>query len=336
MADAPLTFAEATLFELTLIMPILNDWPTCAILLQRIDGIALPTVGHLRVLIVDDGSSTPVPAGEDLTFRRITEVLVLDLACNLGHQRAIALGLAWVARDYPHSRVVVMDSDGEDDPADIPRLVAALEGAPGAIIVAGRTQRSEGMRFRVGYAAYQLLFRLLVGRQIDFGNFCAFGPAVVQRLARTSDTWNHLAATLLRARVAVVRVPTRRGSRYAGRSSMNLPALIAHGLSAFAVFSDYVFARLLLFASALCGLVLVGGLIVVGIRLFTRLATPGWASTVLGAFSILFVQAILICLIAAVQMLATRSQPGAQPAMLLEMFVRRVRILAGPAGQAAP
>jgi hypothetical protein len=192
------------------------------------------------------------------------------------------------------------------------------------------------VRFRLGYAVYQVLFRMLVGQLIDFGNFSAFGPAVVQRLARMPNTWNHLAATLLGSRVPLIRVPTQRATRYAGQSAMNMPALIAHGLSALAVFSDRVFARLLLFASVLGGMVLIGGLVVLGIRLFTTLATPGWASSVIGALAILFVQAILICLVAAVQMLATRNQPGAQPAALLALFVLRVRTLALPGGPVSP
>jgi glycosyltransferase involved in cell wall biosynthesis len=305
-------------------MPLLNDWQTCRTLLQQIDRIDPPGVNRLRVLIVDDGSTLPMAEDlcADLPQQRINDVFVLTLACNVGHQRAIALGLAWVATECADDYVVVMDSDGEDNPSDVVRLIEALSENPGRIVVAGRAERSEGVQFRLGYAAYQLLFRVLVGRQIDFGNFSAFGPAVVQRLARMSDTWNHLAATLLRSRVALVHVPTKRGTRYAGQSTMNVPALIAHGLSAFAVFSDYVFARLLLFASGLGLCVLAGGVAVIAIRLFTSMATPGWASTLVAAFSILFVQSILICLIASVQMLATRNQPGAQPAALLALFVR--------------
>jgi polyisoprenyl-phosphate glycosyltransferase len=95
-----------------------------------------------------------------------------------------------------------MDSDGEDDPDDIPRLIAALCTTPKAGIVAGRKERSEGAGFRVGYAAYQTMFSALVGRRIDFGKFSAFGPALARRLSGMSETWSHLAATLLRSRVS--------------------------------------------------------------------------------------------------------------------------------------
>mgnify|MGYP001823486774 CR=1 FL=1 len=56
-------------------------------------------------------------------------------------------------------------------------------------------------------------------------------------------------------------MPTTRGKRLAGESTMNWPGLAAHGLSAFAVFSDIIGARLL-FGSALSGAVVTVGLVV--------------------------------------------------------------------------
>jgi polyisoprenyl-phosphate glycosyltransferase len=309
--------------NVAIVTPVLNDWESCAILLKRIDDLTLPDVAALRVLIVDDGSVRPRPS--DLTNRlgggRVGAVSVLELVCNVGHQRAIALGVARIVASRSDEQVIVMDSDGEDDPADIPRLVAALRKTPDAGIVAGRIERSEGAGFRVGYAAYQVMFFALVGRRIDFGNFSAFGPALARRLSGMSETWSHLAATLLRSRVPLVTVPTRRGRRYAGQSSMNLPSLIAHGLSAFTVFSDHVFARLLLLAASIGSIAVLGSVVVIVIRLATDLAISGWATNAVSVFILLFVQAVLICLVGALQLLATRSQPSAQPSAMLPLFV---------------
>ncbi len=315
--------------DLVIVTPVLNDWESCRILLGNIDRLALPDGCRLSVLIVDDGSARTGDATLvlELGGGSIAAVDVVQLACNVGHQRAIALGISTAVTRKPGAFVLVMDCDGEDNPAEIPRLIQAIEGQTAAAVVAERARRSEGAKFRAGYAAYQALFRMLVGKRIDFGNFCLLGPDAAYRLAHMADTWNHLAATLLRARIRLISVPTDRTTRYAGQSSMNMPSLVAHGLSAFAVFSDHVFARLLLLASLIGVGVATIGIVVLCMRLFTDLATPGWASTVLGASAILFVQAILICLVAAVQMLATRSQPGAQPIALLPQFVRTIHTL---------
>ena len=307
--------------------PVFNDWESLRGVLAQVDALTLPGVDHLRVLVVDDGSTRPPEVIVPPDPKRIGEVVLIELSSNLGHQRAIALGIASAARDQRDDLVIVMDSDGEDDPTDLPRLIEASRAQPDAVIVAQRQRRSEGVGFRLGYFCYQLLFRLAVGRPMRFGNYCAFSASVARRLANTSNTWNHLAATLLRAPLLRVEVPTRRGHRLAGVSSMNVPALVTHGLSAFAVFSDHVFVRLILLSGALAAAAVIGGCVVVGVRLLTPLGIPGWATATLGALFLVILQALIISLIASLQLLSTRSQAGAIPATLIDTFVRERRTL---------
>ena len=60
---------------------------------------------------------------------------MLQLRRNLGHQRAIAVGLAYAEEHDPCDVVVIMDGDGEDDPKDVPRLLACCRQAGGREIV---------------------------------------------------------------------------------------------------------------------------------------------------------------------------------------------------------
>ena len=71
---------------------------------------------------------------------------------------------------------------------------------------------------------------------------------------------------------------------------MNFVSLLIHGISAMSVFSDQVSARLL--TAAVGFAVLAMGLIGVtaGIRLFTDLAIPGWATFTVGLLLLLVVQ----------------------------------------------
>ena len=99
---------------------------------------------------------------------------MLRLRRNLGHQRAIAVGLAYVEDRFKHDAVVVMDSDGEDDPSDVPRLLELLRAEGGrAIVFAERTRRSESWSFRFFYGLYKLLHRVLTGHGVRVGNFSA-------------------------------------------------------------------------------------------------------------------------------------------------------------------
>src|SRR5436190_9946216 len=107
--------------DIVVTMPVFNDWSALRILLPALDD-ALGAAGlSARVVVVDDASSEPAPAnlvvGPYFAIRRIE---ILRLRCNLGHQRAIAVALTYIAEYATAATVVVMDSDGQDAPSDVP------------------------------------------------------------------------------------------------------------------------------------------------------------------------------------------------------------------------
>src|SRR5512140_511659 len=125
------------------------------------------------IVAVDDGSVRH-PVDSESIGRLGLRGAVLRLKRNLGHQRAIAVGLGYVAKQMPDAdRVVVMDSDGEDSPLTIPQLIDALAPESVDIVVATRKSRVETLRFRAFYFIYRGLFQILAGRSIAFGNFMA-------------------------------------------------------------------------------------------------------------------------------------------------------------------
>jgi hypothetical protein len=296
--------------RIAIVMPVLDDWISFGVVIRAIAQRFAATERQFVVVAVDDGSTMHL--GDDGALlphgRCIEAIEVLQLAINLGHQRAIAVGLASIARRDDISAVVVMDSDGEDRPEDIIALLAAADQHPEHVVLAQRTRRSEGMTFRIGYAIYKMLFRILVGSTIDFGNFCLLPMSVVRRLVHMPDLWNNLAAAIMRSRLQRIAVPTERGVRHAGRSHMNLPALVLHGLSAMSVYVDQIFVRVLLGTAVAAAITILGALIVVMIRFGTSLAVPGWASTMIGVLFIILMQTIVIAVATTLMVLGSRSQ----------------------------
>lgn len=145
-----MTNGETRNHELIVLMPVFNDWGALLILLPRLER-ALNVAGlRAEVLIVDDGSTVPVPPNlGPNSFLAVESVDVLSLRRNLGHQRAIAVGLSYIEANRPCRAVVVMDGDGEDDPRDVPRLVSECFANQGQkIIFAARTRRAESLAFR--------------------------------------------------------------------------------------------------------------------------------------------------------------------------------------------
>jgi hypothetical protein len=151
----------------------------------------------------------------------------------------------------------------------------------------------------------------------------------LKRLVAVSDLWNHYAAAVYKARLPMVLVPTQRGTRLEGRSQMNLVALVVHGLSAMAVFGDRIGVRLLIVVSL--GMVLAGGALigVVGIRLLTTLAIPGWATYVSGILLLMLTQMLLIVLVFAFVILAARDTASFIPGRDYIYFTNGVQRMYG-------
>src|SRR5262249_28722076 len=152
---------------------------------------------------------------------------------NLGHQKAIAIGLAYAVANDLADVFVVMDADGEDRPSDVPRLLAAIESGPEySVIVAQRTKRTEPLAFRVLYQIYRLLFFVLTGYKISFGNFSAMPIAAARRLVAMNELWVNFPATLIRSGLHLIELQTEKGKRYQGQSRMNFVSLITLGFGA--------------------------------------------------------------------------------------------------------
>jgi polyisoprenyl-phosphate glycosyltransferase len=241
---------------LVILIPVFNEWDLLGTLLERID--AALAEAHLcgDVVLLDDGSTTSHEQRLHLrAMSAVGSVEILRLARNLGHQRAISIGLAWASENRPGRTVAILDGDGEDNPADIAKLVARYEGEGGdKIVFAARTRRMERWQFQVCYRVYQFVHLLLTGHRVRVGNFSIVPPAAVQQLAVISETWNHYAAAVFNSRIPYVMVPTPRDRRLGGRSRMNFTALVVHGLSALSVFSHIIGVRLLIVSGALIGL----------------------------------------------------------------------------------
>ena len=311
-----------TLMKIAVITPVLDDWPAFCCLLHEVGHSLATEVRDLEIIAVDDGSAQGFAIEPlDLPPRPIGRIEILKLGLNLGHQRAIAVGLVDIARRDDLDGVFVMDSDGEDRPADLPRLLAASREQPGHIIVAKRTERSEGQRFRIGYALYRWLFTLLTGQRINFGNFSFMPMACVRRLVFMPEIWNNLPAAILRSRIEYVPVATGRGERYFGRSRMSWAGLITHGLSAMSVYIDIVFIRLIFGSAIVAGVTLLGISAAVTIRLATSLAIPGWATTVVGVLGLLLMQLVVMVVAMLLLVLAGRNSRPIVPIAEAGVFI---------------
>jgi polyisoprenyl-phosphate glycosyltransferase len=261
-------------------VPLRDDWASAAELIRRLDQTVRSHPCTLDVLLVDDASLQVCDAAAfQSQLAAVRTVRTLRLRRNLGHQRAIAIGLVRVQQSMTCDAVLVMDADGEDTADGALRLIRAFsemnrDHDAGAIF-AERSRRTESLIFRSFYQIHKIVHRLLTGISVRVGNFSILPSSYLTTLVVMSEMWNHYAAAVFRSGLPFTTIPIPRGHRIAGRSSMNFVTLAAHGISAISVFGDVVGVRLLIASMAGSLMAVLGIVAVVMARLFTDLAIPG-------------------------------------------------------------
>ena len=294
-----------------IVIPVYNDFNSLKILIRNLEtALAADTGKKYSILVINDGSTQPT----DIPPSRSFDISVFHLHRNMGHQKAITIGLSYIHDKVGCDYAVIMDGDGEDRPEDVPALLKISENNSGAIVLASRKERQESWRFKFFYSIYKMVFRWLTGYKISFGNFMVIPAQKLNKLVHYSEIWNHLPAGIIKSGLPLIAVPVDRGGRYAESSKMSFSSLVLHGLGAISVFLEKVAGRLLILSFMLIVVSIAVIVVVLGIRSFTDLAIPGWASTILSAMLIVLLQGFLLSLFTVFLFLSSQSQRKFIPA----------------------
>src|SRR5579871_4577297 len=287
---------------------VYNDWAAAQALFPLLDD-ALQRAGLLaELLVVDDGSSEPTPGPHFFSQpSALTAIKILQLRKNLGHQRAIAVGLAYIYDHMTYDAIVVMDADGEDKPSDVIRLIQAmrLQTLP-AIVFAERSKRSETALFTFFYHIYRLMHVILTGRGIRVGNFSVIPSALLQGLVVDMNLWHHYAACVFISKARTATIPASRGLRLKGKSKLGFTSLVVHGLSAISCYNEIISVRLLICTSVTFVAVFLALVLTAGVRFFSHLTMAGWATYAAGIMALALLQLLLFSLILATTLLGDR------------------------------
>jgi glycosyltransferase involved in cell wall biosynthesis len=136
--------ADAPSPALSLVIPVYNEEDNVGPLHAELTAVARALGRAYEIVFVDDGSRDETRARLEALREDDEHVRVVELDGNFGEAAALSAGFA-------HARgaiVVTLDGDGQNDPADIPALLARL--VPGVNVVSGRRrERKEAFLSRV-------------------------------------------------------------------------------------------------------------------------------------------------------------------------------------------
>jgi dolichol-phosphate mannosyltransferase len=99
-----------------------------------------------EIIFIDDGSGDGTDLALAALKTEIPQLRVLRHSRNLGQSRGIRSGVLAARGDI----IITLDGDGQNDPADIPKLLAALRAeAPVGMVSGVRTQRKDTASRRI-------------------------------------------------------------------------------------------------------------------------------------------------------------------------------------------
>jgi len=131
---------------LSVVVPVKDEAANAVPLAREIAGI-VGRSGDVEIIFVDDGSKDGTPDALKALKPEITSLRIIQHGRNLGQSRALRTGVLGARGPL----IVTLDGDGQNDPADIPRLLAEFQNAPDRIgLVSGvRAQRKDSFKKRL-------------------------------------------------------------------------------------------------------------------------------------------------------------------------------------------
>lgn len=109
--------------DLSIVIPVFNEEENVKPLIAEITAALEPLSKRYEIVVIDDGSRDDTFQVLAQVYRIDSHLRVIRLKRNFGQTAAIAAGLAHASGEV----VVMLDGDGQNDPADIPALLSKLE-----------------------------------------------------------------------------------------------------------------------------------------------------------------------------------------------------------------
>ena len=222
-----------------ILIPVYNDEKSLNKLLIKIDG-HLDQVTNFRseILILDDKSTDRINIGNK-KFKNLEKISILTVKENLGSQKIIAVGLNYLTKIKENFFITVMDSDGEDNPVEIEKMLELALKNVDHVITSNRKGRNDSLLIRFLYKLHLLITFFFSFKWISFGNFTTFNSKNIERILSDTSSWLAYSSSVIK-NCKIKRVYARRDKRYFDKSKLSLLKLAEHSIRVNAVFAKRV------------------------------------------------------------------------------------------------
>lgn len=212
--------------SISVVVPIYNDSEVIHELIKRLSPVLESITADYEIILVDDGSRDDSWLQMLAVRQANASIKAVRLSRNFGQQSAIAAGLSLTSKEL----IVLMDSDLQDRPEDIPTLIDALLADEKATMAIAQWEERKDSRFKL---AVSRLFQRVSNSITEIhtmprlGIFRVMKKSVVEELRNFPEKTATTVSLLYYIGSRYVAVPLKRDARFAGKSGYNLSKMLA-------------------------------------------------------------------------------------------------------------
>ncbi len=140
--------------SISVVVPVFNEEGNVANLHKEIVDICLANEYDYEIIFIDDGSTDRTAE----VCKSLKPLKLIRMRKNFGQTAAMDAGIKTANKDY----IITMDGDGQNDPADIPQMIAYLEEKDVDVVSGWRKNRKDTIMKRFTSRGANLLRHMIV------------------------------------------------------------------------------------------------------------------------------------------------------------------------------
>lgn len=187
-----------------------------------------------RLILVEDGST-------DSTWEKILNtkspinITQIRFSRNFGHQTAVWAGLTNLHED---EFAVVIDSDLQDSPKEILKIVAKFEEGIDCIFMRRQSRQDRFFKRNIAKAYYRLMSKLSSSAHLDnVGDFYGLSPRSVAALLQNDERIKYIRGLVSQLGFRTTTIEYHRNARFAGKTNYTITKMFSLALAGITGFS---------------------------------------------------------------------------------------------------
>ncbi len=206
--------------DISVVLPVFNEEENLQELYDKLSAVLVKLERTYELIFVDDGSTDNSAALLKEINHKDEKVKIVRLKRNFGQTASLSAGI-----EYSHGSIIVlMDSDLQHDPEDLPSFIRHID--KGYDVVSGwRKNRVDNFWLRriPSFIANMAMAKMSGIKLHDFGTtFKAYRKEVIKNVKLYGDFHRFIPVLASKTGASIIEIPIKNIERNRGRSSYNL------------------------------------------------------------------------------------------------------------------